>query len=770
MKRLFLLFAMLCLLTGSAFANTDAHVFGHIVDDETGEHIPFVTIMVKGSSVGTTTDVTGHYFLKNLKEGKTVLVVRYVGYQTEEVTVDVKKGSSQEVNFNLKPDNLMLNEVVVSANKNETNRRLAPSLVNVVDAKAFELSGSACLADGLSLQPGVRVEDNCQNCGFMQVRINGLDGHYSQILVDSRPIFSSLTGVYGLEQIPANMIERVEVVRGGGSALFGASAIGGTVNIITKTPVRNTADVSHSLMSIGGTNSFENVTMLNASLVSGNNKAGAYVFGQNRNREGYDHNGDGYTEVPLIKSQTVGLRSFLRVNDNSKFTLEYHGIHEERRGGNRLGDLPHLANITEMTEHYINGGGLSYDWYTDDLRQRLKIYSSFQKTDRDSYYGGSGDESEESLATAEKAYGTTTDLVVTAGGHYSYAFDKLLFMPADLMVGAEFNYDNLDDRSLGLKLRTHQIVQNYSGFFQNEWKNKQWSFLIGARVDKHNLVKNVIVSPRANLRYNPTENINLRLSYGSGFRAPQAFDEDLHITIASGERNVIVLADNLREERSNSFSLSADIYQNFGSVMTNFLIEGFYTELNNVFDLRKKSEQDEFSNVVWERYNASGARVYGATLEGRIAFTPDLQLQTGWTYQKSEHKEAVEWSETAASEKRMFRTPDFYGYVTLNYSPIKRLTASLNGTYTGSMLVQHVAGSGVENDIAVKTPDFFDLGLRLAYDIPLCEVMTLQVHAGVKNIFNAYQKDFDTGWNRDSGYVYGPSLPRSYFAGAKLMF
>ena len=89
MKRLFLLFAMLCLLTGSAFAHTEAHVFGHIVDDETGEHIPFVTVMVKGSSVGTTTDVTGHYFLKNLKEGKTVLVVRYVGYQTEEVTVDV---------------------------------------------------------------------------------------------------------------------------------------------------------------------------------------------------------------------------------------------------------------------------------------------------------------------------------------------------------------------------------------------------------------------------------------------------------------------------------------------------------------------------------------------------------------------------------------------------------------------------------------------------------------------------------------------------------
>ena len=110
-----------------------------------------------------------------------------------------------------------------------------------MDTKLFESTHATCLAQGLSFQPGVRVEDNCQNCGFTQVRINGLDGHYSQILMDSRPIFSALTGMYGLEQIPANMIERVEVVRRGGSALFGASAIGGTINIITKEPTRNSA-------------------------------------------------------------------------------------------------------------------------------------------------------------------------------------------------------------------------------------------------------------------------------------------------------------------------------------------------------------------------------------------------------------------------------------------------------------------------------------------------------------------------------------------------
>ena len=125
---------------------------------------------------------------------------------------------------------------------------------------------AACLAEGLSFQPGVRVEDDCQNCGFAQVRINGLDGHYSQILVDSHPIFSSLTGVYGLEQIPASMIERVEVLRGGGSALFGSSAIGGTINIITRDPLRNSGEFSHTLSAIGCSSSYDNNTTLNASL------------------------------------------------------------------------------------------------------------------------------------------------------------------------------------------------------------------------------------------------------------------------------------------------------------------------------------------------------------------------------------------------------------------------------------------------------------------------------------------------------------------------
>lgn len=751
---------------------TDANIYGHVVDAKSGEHVPYAIIHVKGTTIATTTDMTGHFFLKNLPEGTFTIEAKYMGYTTMSKMVTTKKDTSKELNFNLSPSDLSLDEVVVSANRSETKRRMAPDLVNVINGKVFDITQSTCLAQGLNFQPGVRTEDNCQNCGFTQVRINGLDGHYSQILVDSRPIFSSLNGVYGLEQIPANMIDRVEVVRGGGSALFGASAIGGTINIITKEPVRNSASFGHTLMSIGGSNSFDNVTTGNVSLVTDDNKAGVYAYGQTRNRKGYDHDGDGYTELPELNNQTFGLNSYLRLNPYSKLSLQYHGIHEFRRGGNRLEQAPHEANITEQVEHSIQGGGLTYDYFAPDEKNRLSAYFSFQTTSRKSYYGGIGEGTDDDRDAAGKAYGTTHDFTYVAGAQYVHNFSKLLFMPSDLTLGAEYNFDGLKDVILGYDRHFKQDVHIGSFFFQNEWKSKQWGFLVGGRLDKHNLVDNIIFSPRANLRYNPTDNLNFRLTYAGGFRAPQAFDEDLHVGVVGGERLVTVLADKLKEERSNSFSISADIYHKFGNVQTNLLVEGFYTDLDNVFALRQLDRPDAQGNTVQERYNAYGAKVFGLNIEGKAMFTRWFSLQAGFTIQKSLYDEAIAWNDEVPEQKykKMMRSPNRYGYFTATFTPVKRFTASITGNYTGSMLIGHAAGSGVEEPKAVDTPDFMELNMKLAYDIPVSKYLTLQVNGGIQNIANSYQKDFDKGWNRDSNYIYGPSLPRSYYVGVKINY
>jgi len=764
-KYLFFILGVVCLLLSETtyaedLNKSDANIVGHVLNKATREHLSYITVSLKGTTIGTMTDATGHYFLKNLPEGNFTLQISAVGYKPQSRKVTLKRGKTLEENFEIEEDLVALDGVVVTANRNATTRRLAPTLVNVMDVKLFEKTNSATLSQGLCFQPGVRVETDCQNCGYTQVRINGLDGPYTQILIDSRPIFSALAGVYGLEQIPANMIERVEVMRGGGSALFGSSAIAGTINIITKEPLRNSAELSHTITGVGGLDVFDNATTLNASMVSDNQKAGLYLFGQNRERGGYDADGDGFTEMPKLKNQTVGFRSYFKTSTYSKLTFEYHHLNEFRRGGNNIKRPPHEADIAEQIQHSINTGSLKFDYFSPNEKHRLSVYGSAQNINRDSYYGGNKD---------LNAYGATKDLTWVAGFQYIYSFDRCLFMPADFTGGIEYNRDNLDDNMWGYNRHTKQNVRIASAFFQNEWKNRLWSILLGGRFDKHNMIDHVIFSPRANLRFNPTKDINLRASYSFGFRAPQAFDEDLHISNVGGVPSVIDLAKNLTEEKSQSFSVSADLYHRWGKVQGNFLVEGFYTSLSDAFALRKVGEVDGVLHN--ERYNEKGAKVYGLTMEGKIAYLNKLQLQAGITLQKAKYKEARAWSDDASAplEKRMFRTPNTYGYYTFSYNPKKDLTLALTGTYTGSMLVSHMAGY-IAKDITLETPTFFEFNVKASYDFHIYDDMKLQVNVGVHNLFDSYQDDFDKGKDRDSGYIYGPGMPRSYFAGVKFSY
>ena len=759
MKRIFsTLVAALCVMLSAEAQDTDAHIHGHVIDKDTGEHLPYIVVMLKGTTIGVATENTGHYMIRNVPEGKFTVEVSSVGYKTQTHEIEIRKGRSYEVNFTLEEDHVQIDGVIVSATRSETTRKMSPTLVNVVGMDTYNRTNATTVAQGLSFQPGVRVENNCQNCGFQQVRINGLDGQYTQILIDSRPIFSALAGVYGIEQLPANMVDRVEVMRGGGSALFGSSAIAGTINIITKEPVRNSAAISHTTTSIGGSSAFHNTTDINASIVSEDNMLGLAVFGQNTSKDAWDANGDGFTELSKISGQTVGFRGYIKTGLYSKLTAEYHHLEEFRRGGDNLDLPPHESMIAEQTKHGINTGGLKFDWFSKDQKHRLNAFVSLQHINRESYYGAGQD---------PNAYGETEDLTWVGGAQYVYKMDRCLFMPSDLTVGLEYNEDYLRDNMWGYDRVTEQTVRIVSAYAQNEWKNEKWGILVGGRLDRHNLIDGMIFSPRANLRYNPTENINLRASYSYGFRAPQAFDEDLHIDNVGGTVSMIRLAEDLRVEKSQSVSVSADMYRSWGDWQGNVLVEGFYTNLDDVFALRELGFENGI--LIKERHNESGARVFGGNLEGKVAYRDIIQVQLGVTAQSSKYKEARSWGEGVEATRNMFRTPDFHGYLTASYNPVKQLTLALTGTYTGSMLVEHHAGM-IDRNVTVRTPDFWDMGLKASYDFRLYKSFNLQVNAGVQNILDSFQNDFDSGADRDSGYMYGPTLPRTFFLGIKLIY
>jgi hypothetical tonB-linked outer membrane receptor PG50 len=831
---------------------TDANIIGHVVDAVTQEHIPGITIQIKGTNFGTSTDATGHYFLRNVKPGKLTLIMRGVGYLSQEKTVVVEKNKVTEVNFEAYEDAVNIDEVVVTANRQATLRRLAPTIVNVVGEEVFSRVNANNLAQGIIFQPGVRVENNCQNCGFNQVRINGLDGRYTQILIDSRPIFSALAGVYGIEQIPTNMIDRVEVVRGGGSALFGSSAIGGVVNIITKEPVGNSFSFGESLTFTGMKNPDNNISM-NASLVSDDNRAGAMIFGQTRYRQEWDANNDGYSELGRLNSRSLGTRAFLRTTDYTKLTAEFHTIQEYRRGGDHIDWPDHVASISEHVDHSIFSSNAKFDAFSSDYKHHLLTYISGQIVNRKSYYGGIGELQDDKGNTlgqlgfpipAEKYginYGVSKGNTYMGGLQYSYDFDRLLFMPAQVLIGAEYVYDHLSDvmplrnwlaekdskgNLIELFPKIDQKINNWSQLAQIEWKNDMLSILLGARLDENSAVGKPIFSPRATLRYNPTKNVNFRLSYAKGFRAPQVFDEDLHVGVVNGEVQKVYNTPDLRPETSHSINASADLYAQWGPVKANLLVEGFYNKLQDVFVTKLK--KIEHGIMMYDRKNGEGATVYGANLEGKLTWSI-LQLQGGLTLTKNRYDKPEEWGQRADFDDKGFplifdttdelgnpikavnkkqesniitRTPSAYGYFTLGITPVKNFDIALTGTITGPMYVPHaikygstqqpnsgypegfdeealqnylVAG-GLEKDTEIridelkKTPTFFDMGFKLSYDFDFFSSTCLQIYAGMNNLLNAMQSDYDKGADRDSGYIYGPTMPRSAFLGMKLSF
>ncbi|HML83822.1 MAG TPA: TonB-dependent receptor, partial [Bacteroidales bacterium] len=236
-----------------------------------------------------------------------------------------------------------------------------------------------------------------------------------------------------------------------------------------------------------------------------------------RKQDPWDANNDGFSEIGKNQAGAFGLRGFLNIGSNNKLTLELHYINEERRGGDNFSLQPHESNICEMAKHNITGLALSWKHFSKDNKGYLNLYSSTQYTDRNSYYG------------AEKnpdAYGKTSDFILVNGLQYTRNHN-LLFTPGTLTIGAEQNFNELKDAMPGYHRSIDQEVIIIGAFAQNEWKTEHMTILAGIRADKHNLLDNVIISPRLTFKYDFDNILQTRMSFGTGYRAPQAYDEDL---------------------------------------------------------------------------------------------------------------------------------------------------------------------------------------------------------------------------------------------------
>jgi outer membrane receptor for ferrienterochelin and colicins len=783
MKTILYVYALLICATLS-FANEPekvkpgrATISGKV--ESMGEQVPFATVFLKGTTIGTSADLSGNYLLSNIPTGQQTIVFSAVGYKPVQKLIKIQNDENLNITIEMEIDHIGIEQIIISANRNAKSRREASSIVNTINPKLFERMQSVTLSEGLNFAPGIRMENNCQNCGFSQVRMNGLEGPYSQILINSRPVFSGLAGVYGLELIPVNMIERVEVIRGGGSAMYGSNAIAGTINLITKDPISNSFSFASSYGMTGTGMKTANAEPdynlnFNGSFVSEDNKSGLSFYGFHRRRNPFDANGDGFSELSSIDNTTMGARIFQRTGNRGKLSFDYFNINEFRRGGN-LFELPlHEADIAESTDHKINSGSVTFDQLVKD-EDKISAWVSAVIVDRGSYYGANQDLS---------AYGQTDDISVSSGIQYVRNFQDLIFSPASVTSGAEWSFNRLYDKKLGYfdndnELHTgntevaDQRIHSASAFSQSDWNLNPFILSAGIRFDRYMIddflyktkqVAGNVLSPRLSLLWNINEGLQLRTAYARGFRAPQIFDEDLHIE-TSGARQVLHRNDeNLKQETSGSYTASLNFSRQTLYWQYQFLIEGFITRLKDPF-ANEYGTPDENGVVIYTRMNAEeGAMVQGINLEFNASPIRRLQFQSGFTFQKSAFEEPQEFN-----EKRFFRSPSKYGFASLNYTPSPGLDVSVTTNYTGPMLVPYF-GPRLPNPgegTLLTSRSFFDTGMKIGYNITVTKFIKMQLNAGVKNIFNAYQDDFDTGIDRDPAYMYGPGSPRSIYFGIK---
>jgi outer membrane receptor for ferrienterochelin and colicins len=744
--------------------------------------VPYASVFLKGTQIGSNTDSEGYYTIQNVAAGEYTLSVKYVGYLTESENITLDAGQSLSKDFMLKQDALNLETAVVTGTRYEADRVNNPVVVGVIDNKLFNATQSIAISEGLNYNPGVRVETNCQNCGFTQVRLNGLEGAYSQILINSRPIFSALNNVYGLDQIPTNIVDRVEVVRGGGSALYGSNAIAGTVNIITKEPVENAWEIRSNTALIDG-DALDQTFNINGTIVSEDLSSGVSIYGMSRNRDSYDANGDGFTELVELENTVMGANAFFKPGQRSKITLDVSALEEYRRGGDRLDLAPHFTDITEQLDHNTFFGSINYEQLTKDNKNKFTLYASGQSTQRDSYYGGlGGGRTAEDSTLAINAYGTTDDIAAVAGVQYNRYFGN-----SDVLtVGVENQFYDTRDEIAGYNRLVDQQV-NTTGFFaQYEWKpTTKFTALLGGRYDVSNVdgsyavadiereadVNVGVFSPRATLLYKLNENLRFRGGYARGFRAPQAFNEDLHISSAGGDQVFVILSEDLDKETSDSFTASFNYTQNRGKAQINFLIEGFYTQLSNPFT--QVSRGDIGDIILEEVVNGEGAVVSGANFEAGYSPSQKFAFQLGGTAQQTNYDEpqvlfeAEEGSEDIISVDEFVRTPDLYGYFTTFYNVTESFKVDFTGTYTGSMIVPRVVGDDGSLDLIDSDP-FFDANLKLSYHFEITDDFHLELSGGLRNLFNSYQDEFDSGPERDSDFIFGPAAPRSIFFSVKI--
>jgi outer membrane receptor for ferrienterochelin and colicins len=753
MKTSLLTFSILLLPGLSAVTPSRAHaqdttcVVGGVVTDATGLPLPGAVVSIERTAIEATADSDGRFCIAAAPGGPLTLTATLSGFTPQRLQSNRGGSEPATLTFRLAPE--FSDQLVVTATRTERRLDDVPIRTELVNREAIERIAARTLADAMEYTTGVRVESNCQNCNFSQIRLLGLEGPYTQILIDGQPVISSLAQVYGIEQLPARMIERLEVVKGGGSALYGPGSVGGVVNVISREPSRSGGAAETRSELVGGVPNY----LVNGALdwVDAGRQSYFTAFAQSDRIKPLDVTDDGFTEVSRRNLNAVGAR-FARyaLANRAKLTIDGTRTTEDRRGGNLLRLAPHQADITESIETWRSAGSATW-FHTVHKQFDYRATFAISSTDRDSYYGTGGD---------PNAYGQTRSALTVFDTQFNH------YAPRHTVSwGLQGSSETLDDHQPAYDRALAGRYRNLGVFAQDDWTFAEgWQAILGLRIDRHSAVDAAIASPRAALMISPRENLDFRVSLARGFRAPQVFDEDLHLSSVAGAARIIAISPDLREERSTNLMAGVEWKPQAGRGQALVEFNAFHTRLTDLFHVQ---EADDPSTDHFEllKTNFGGARVYGVEFNAGWGIEDRLIVQGGIVTQRARFDDA----EPDFGSREFFRTPRRYGNLTAtwNHQPLGELFVGLR--FTGSMDAPHYTGY-IDEDRLERTPVFTTVDASFSRPLLKQGDRTLVFSVTGRNLTDAFQPDVDQGMFRDSAYVYGPRFPRSVSAGLRVEF
>lgn len=691
-----LLTVALALIIKFTMAQT-ATIAGKVIVE--GKPVEFATIFLRGSQLGAITDTMGMYKINNVKAGSYQLQVSYIGYNKVSKTISVKEGEKMFLNFDLTNLANSLNEIVITGTLKEVNRLESPVAVEVFKPTYFKKNPTSCIFEALQNVNGVRPQLNCNVCNTGDIHINGLEGPYTMVLIDGMPILSSLSTVYGLSGIPNSLIERVEVVKGPASSLYGSEAVGGLINIITKKPQNAplfSADIfSTSWLENNVDISFKVNASKKVSVLNGIN----YFNFQNR----VDNNNDNFTDMTLQNRISVFQKwNFVR-KDNRVFSLAGRYMYEDRWGGDmrwnktfRGGDSIYGESIYTKRWEILGN-------YQLPTKEKLMLSFSYNNHNQDSRYGTTIYNAQQNIAFSQLTW------------------DKKIGQN-DFLIGTAIRYTFYDDNTPATANAINQQNQPQTTwlpgiFIQNEiTMTEKQKFLLGFRYDYNSFHGNIF-TPRFAYKWTINDKSILRLNAGTGFRVVNLFTED-HAAL-TGAR-IVVIKNELKPERSYNANLNYNkkIYSKNGTFI-GVDASAFYTYFNNRIVGDYETDPNK---IIYDNLNGY-AESKGISLNVDVVFNNGLKIIAGGTLMENTLTENGKTEQQILTEK-------LTGVWAISYS-IKKINLSFD--YTGNVYSPMRLPLLGDTDPRSPTSPWWSIqNIQLVYT----GFKNIEIYGGVKNLLN----------------------------------